>query len=103
MTVLSWIMLVAVLTVVWGVTAWSLLRTLKLEGHKADIIRRVGNIEHYSPKALQDLEVWLAQHPHAPEAEMARRRLMETRLRLERTNPADRFYRWPTDAPQNVL
>lgn len=95
MTALSWIMLVAVLLVVWGGTAWSLLRTLKLEGHKRGIIRRAGHIEHYSPQALQDLEVWLAQHPHAQEAEMARRRLMETRLRLERTKPADRFYRWP--------
>ena len=99
MTALSWIMLVAVLIVVWGVTAWSLLRTLKLEGRKADMIRRAGDIEHYSPEALQDLEMWLAQHPHAPEAEMARRRLEETHLRLERTKPADRFYRWPADGP----
>ena len=95
MTALSWIMLVTVLLVVWGGTAWSLLRTLKLEGHKADIIRRVGDIEHYSPQALQDLETWLAQHPHAPEAELARRRLEETRLRLERIAPDDCFYRWP--------
>ncbi|MFQ5684793.1 MAG: hypothetical protein ACE5HC_16180, partial [Candidatus Binatia bacterium] len=89
------IMLMAVLIVVWGVTAWSLVRTLKLEGRKAGIIRRAGDIEHYSPKALHDLEMWLAQHPHAPEAEVARRRLEETRLRVERTKPADRFYRWP--------
>ena len=96
MTALSWIMAVAVLSVVWGVTAWSLLRTLRLERQKAHIIRRAGDVEHYSPKALHDLEMWLAQHPHAPEAELARRRLMETRLRLERTNPADRFYGWPS-------
>lgn len=99
MTALSWIMLVAVLVVVWGGTAWSLLRTLKLEGHKRGIIRRAGHIEHYSPQALRDLATWLAQHPHAPEAALARRHLEEARLRLERTAPADRFYRWPADAP----
>lgn len=96
MTTLSWIMLAAVLVVVWGGTAWSLLRTLTLEGRKADITRRTGDIEHYRPRALRDLESWLAHHPHAPEAELARRRLEETRLRLERIAPDDRFYRWPS-------
>ena len=99
MTALSWVMLVAVLLVAWGGTAWSLLRTLKLERRKTEIIRRVGDIEHYRPQALRDLEAWLAQHPHAPEAELGRRRLEETRLRVERTMPADRFYRWPAEAP----
>lgn len=95
MTALSWIMLATVLIVVWGATAWSLLRTLKLERQKADIIRRAGDIEHYSPKAFQDLEMWLSQHPHAPEAELARGRLEEARLWVKRTRPADRFYGWP--------
>lgn len=79
MTVTGWIMLSLVLALLWGVAGWSLVRTMGEEGRKARLLHRHGSVDRLSPRALADLEAWLAEHPEDPYADLARERVAETR------------------------
>ena len=79
MTVTGWVMMAVVLALLWGVGGWSLWRTMREEGRKARLLHRYGSVDRLGPRALADLEAWLAEHAEDPYAPLARLRLDETR------------------------
>lgn len=90
MTFTAWISLAGVLALLWGVGGWSLWRTMREEGRKARLLHRYGSVDRYDPRALADLEAWLAEHPEDPYASLARTRIDETRRHRASGHPT--FY-----------
>jgi ABC-type nickel/cobalt efflux system permease component RcnA len=87
MTATSWIVLVGVLSLLWGVGGWSLWRTMRDEGRKARLLHRYGSVDRFHPRAEADLEDWLRENAADPYASMARARLDETRRHRASGNP----------------
>jgi hypothetical protein len=76
----------------WGVAGWALVRTLRQEDRKTEMLEHQERIDTYSPRALSDLREWLEENPDDPYAEDARRRYNEC---VETLRETDRhFYDW---------
>ncbi|WP_255171316.1 hypothetical protein [Natrononativus amylolyticus] len=85
-------MLVFTLTAFWGVATWALVRTLRQEGQKVEILKHQEQMDTYSPRALEDLREWIEENPDDPLADEARARYNECVTVLETTDR--HFYDW---------
>lgn len=88
----AWIGMAIAVIAFFGVAGWSLVRTLRQEDRKANLIERQGHIETYSPKALADLRNWIENNPDDPYVEDARQRYNEC-VELLKEHP-QQFYDW---------
>ncbi|WP_247729652.1 hypothetical protein [Halovivax limisalsi] len=77
------------LTAFWGVAAWALVRTLRQEERKVDLLSEQDRIDTYSPRALADLRRWIEANPNDPLADDARRAYNEC---VETLRSVDRYY-----------
>lgn len=77
------------LTAFWGVATWALVRTLRQEDRKVDLLDHQDRIDTYSPKALADLREWIDANPNDPLADDARRAYNEC---VETLRSVDRYY-----------
>lgn len=48
----------------WGVATWALVRTLRQEDRKVEILRHQDRMDTYSPEALEDLRTWIEENPN---------------------------------------
>ncbi|AGB38268.1 hypothetical protein [Natronococcus occultus] len=85
-------MLVFTLTAFWGVATWALVRTMRQESRKVELLERQDRIDTYSPTALAELREWIEDNPDDPLVDDARRRHNECVETLRGTD--DRFYDW---------
>ncbi|MXV61422.1 hypothetical protein GS429_04955 [Natronorubrum sp. JWXQ-INN-674] len=85
-------MLAFTLLAFWGVAAWALVRTLRQEGRKVEILERQERMDTYSPAALAELREWVENNPDDPLVDEARERHNEC---VEVLRQTDRhFYDW---------
>lgn len=77
------------LTAFWGVATWALVRTLRQEERKVELLSRQDRIDTYSPEALADLREWVEANPNDPLADDARRAHNEC---VETLRSIDRYY-----------
>ncbi|THE65135.1 hypothetical protein D8Y22_07890 [Salinadaptatus halalkaliphilus] len=76
----------------WGLATWALVRTLRQEGRKVEILRHQDRMDTYSPQALAELREWIDAHPDDPLADTARERYNECVETLRQTD--SHFYDW---------
>ena len=76
----------------WGVATWALVRTLRQEGEKVEILKHQDRMDTYSPRALEDLRKWTEENPDDPLADEARARYNECVTVLKTTDR--HFYDW---------
>ncbi|MEM4780946.1 MAG: hypothetical protein QXG03_05240 [Halalkalicoccus sp.] len=87
-----WATLAFVLVAFWGVAGWALVRTLRQEDRKVELLESQERIDSYSPRALSDLREFVENNPDDPYAEDARRRYNACVETLRTTE--GRFYDW---------
>lgn len=87
-----WAMLAFVLVAFWGIAGWALVRTLRQEDRKVELLERQDRIDSYSPRALADLRAFVENNPEDPYVADARRRYNRC---VETLRETDRqFYDW---------
>ena len=85
-------MLAFTLLAFWGVSAWALVRTLRQEGRKVEILEHQSRMDTYSPKALAELREWIEDNPNDPLVDEVRDQHNEC---VEVLRQTDRhFYDW---------
>ena len=85
-------MLAFTLLAFWGIAAWALVRTLRQEGRKVEILEHQDRMDTYSPKALAELREWIEANPDDPLVDEVREQHNECVEVLEQTDR--RFYDW---------
>lgn len=85
-------MLAFTLLAFWGVASWALVRTLRQERRKVEILRHQDRMDTYSPAALAELREWIREHPNDPLVDEARDRHNECVEVVRRTD--SHFYDW---------
>jgi hypothetical protein len=85
-------MLAFTLLVFWGISLWALVRTLRQEDRKVEILEHQDRMDTYSPKALAELREWIEANPNDRLADDARCQHNEC---VEVLRETDRhFYDW---------
>lgn len=92
MPVGGWVVMIGSILVLWGVASWALLRTLRDEDRKLELLDDQGEIETYSPTSLRELRAWIKAHPDDPMIEEARAAYTDCVEALERVD--EPFYDW---------
>lgn len=87
-----WAMMIFAIIAFWGVAGWALVRTLRQEERKAELLDHQDRLDTYSPRALSDLREWIENNPNDPYVEEARARYNECVEALRTTDR--RFYDW---------
>lgn len=87
-----WAMMGFTIVAFWGVAIWALVRTLRQEDRKVELLESRDRIDSYSPKALADLREFVENNPDDPYAPDARRRYNDCVETLRETD--ERFYDW---------
>ncbi|MEY7852221.1 hypothetical protein AB7C87_23810 [Natrarchaeobius sp. A-rgal3] len=82
-------MLVFTLVAFWGIAIWALVRTLRQEGRKVEILEHQDRMDTYSPRSLAELREWLEENPDDPLADDARTQYNEC---VEVLRQTDRHY-----------
>ncbi|MFC4248551.1 hypothetical protein ACFOZ7_16700 [Natribaculum luteum] len=85
-------MLAFTLLAFYGIAGWALVRTLRQESRKVEILEEQDRMDTYSPKALAELRDWIEDNPDDPLVDEARRRYNECVDTLETTDR--HFYDW---------
>jgi len=84
----------------YGVAGWALVRTLRQEGEKVDLLESEGRIDTHSPRALADLGEWIRANPDDEDVERARRQYDDC---VDALRASDRHYYAWTDAEIDSL
>lgn len=95
MTVGGRVVMFATIVVLWGAASWALVRTLRDEDRKLELLEEQGEIDTYSPESLRELRTWIEEHPDDPLAEEARAAYNDCIETLETIDES--FYDWSTE------
>ncbi|ELY65062.1 hypothetical protein [Natronococcus jeotgali] len=93
-------MLAFTLVAFWGVASWALVRTMRQESRKIELLEGQDRIDTYSPTALAELREWIQNNPDDPLVDDARRRHNECVETLEGTDR--RFYDWSDEEVERL-
>ncbi|WP_121741862.1 hypothetical protein [Natronorubrum halophilum] len=85
-------MLIFTLLAFWGVALWALVRTLRQEGRKVELLSHQDRVDTYSPKALAELREWVEDNRDDPLVDEVRERHNECVEVLETTDR--HYYNW---------
>jgi outer membrane protein assembly factor BamD (BamD/ComL family) len=96
----TWIGIGVAIVAFWGTAIWALVRTLRQEDKKVELLASQDRIDSYSPKALADLREFVEEHPDDPYAVDARRRHNDCVETLRETDR--RFYDWSDEEIASV-
>src|SRR5699024_4518907 len=88
----AWIVMAGAIVLLWIPSLWALVRTLRDEDRKLDLLDEQGRIDTYSPAALAELREWIHANPddeYAPEARERYNDCVETLREID-----EPFYDW---------
>ena len=88
----AWVVMIASVVVLWGTAVWALVRSLRDEDRKLELLNAQGRIDTYSPRALAELREWIHDHPDDEFAPEARSRYNDCVETLRETDES--FYDW---------
>lgn len=86
------IVMIASITVLWGVATVTLAYSMRQEGRKLELLQKQGNFEPFSPAAQRDIETWLANNPQGEKAREIRELLDLQNQSLR--DDSQHFYDW---------
>ncbi|WP_227369464.1 hypothetical protein [Halomonas sp. M20] len=92
MSLTAIIVMIACIIALWGVASTALVYSMRQEERKLTLLETQKSFEPLSPRAMRDLEGWLAHHPEGEQAEEMRE-LLDTQQRALQDNPRH-FYDW---------
>jgi hypothetical protein len=91
-TLETWIGIAVAIVAFWGIASWALVRTLRQEERKTELLEHQRRVDTYSPRALAELREWIENNSDDPYVEDARRQYNEC---VEVLRETDRhFYDW---------
>lgn len=93
-------MLVFTLAAFWGIASWALIRTLRQESRKVEILEHQDRMDTYSPKALAELREWVVSNPDDPLVEEVREQYNECVEVLKETDR--RYYDWSDEQIESL-
>ena len=96
----AWIVMIGSIAVLWVPAVWALVRTLRDEDRKLELLTEQGTIDTYSPQALDELHEWIQAHPddeYEPEARRRYNECVETLRDIE-----EPFYEWSDAAVEDL-
>lgn len=88
----AWVVLIGSIVLLWVPSLWALVRTLRDEDRKLDLLDEQGHVDTYSPRALAELREWIRTNPddeYAPEARERYNDCVETLRAID-----EPFYEW---------
>ncbi|ODR82288.1 hypothetical protein BG842_21495 [Haladaptatus sp. W1] len=88
----AWVVMLGSIAVLWGTAVWALVRSLRDEDEKLELLNEQGEIDTYSPRSMTELREWIRENPddkHASEARERYNECVETLRRIDTT-----FYDW---------
>jgi hypothetical protein len=88
----AWVVMLGSIAVLWGTAVWALVRSLRDEDEKLELLNEQGEIDTYSPRSMTELREWIRDNPgdkHASEARDRYNECVETLRRIDTT-----FYDW---------
>ena len=91
---LTWVVMLGSIVVLWGTASWALVRSLRDEDYKLELLDAQGEIDTYSPTALTELRGWIEAHPDDEYEEIARERYNECVDVLRDLADGETFYDW---------
>lgn len=88
----TWVVMIGSIMLLWVPAIWAMIRTLRDEDRKIDLLDKQGRIDTYSPQALAELREWVRANPddkYAPEARQRYNDCVETLQDID-----EPFYDW---------
>lgn len=95
LSTVAWVTMLLAILLLPGVATAVLIRSLRTEERKLELLREQGSIDSYSPRALRDLREWIRTHPNDPYASDARQRYNECVRTLREID--EPYYDWSTE------
>lgn len=88
----AWVVMLGSIVALWGTAVWALVRSLRDEDEKLELLDEQGEIDTYSPRSMTELREWIRENPgdkHASEARDRYNECVETLQHIDTT-----FYDW---------
>ena len=79
----------------WGIATWALVRTLRQEDRKVEILKHQDRMDTYSPQSLGELREWIENNPNDPLVDEARQQHNECVDALKHTDM--HYYDWSSE------
>ncbi|QFU84766.1 hypothetical protein [Natronorubrum aibiense] len=95
LSTVTWVTMFLAILALPGVASVVLIRSLRTEERKLELLREQGSIDSYSPRALQELREWIQAHPNDPYAPEARQRYNECVRTLREVD--EPYYDWSVE------
>lgn len=92
LSTLAWVTMIASIILLPGVASAILIKSLRSEERKLELLDTQGKIDSYSPRALRDLREWIEANPSDPYAPEARARYNECVQSLREID--EPYYDW---------
>lgn len=92
LSMITWIVMLGAIAVLWGTATWALVRSLRDEDEKLELLDEQSEIDTYSPRSMAELREWIQANPGNKHASEARSRYNECVEILERIDTT--FYDW---------
>lgn len=91
-TLETWVGIGIAVVLFFGIGGWALVRTLRQETRKIELLEQQESIETYSPQGLEDLRTFIKGNPQDPYTDEAKRKYNEC-VQALKENP-EQFYDW---------
>lgn len=92
LSTVAWVTMILAIILLPGVAGAILVKSLRSEERKLELLREQENIDSYSPRALADLREWIETHPDDQYADEARQRYNECVRTLREID--EPYYDW---------
>lgn len=92
LSTLAWVTMGLSILILPGVATAILVRSMRSEDRKLELLERQDNIDSYSPRALEELREWIQTNPNDPYAPEARARYNECVRTLREID--EPYYDW---------
>ncbi|WP_424004733.1 hypothetical protein ACOZ4I_08475 [Haloarcula salina] len=100
LSTLAWVTMALSILVLPGVATAILVRSMRSEDRKLELLERQDNIDSYSPRALEELREWIQTNPNDSYAPVARERYNECVRTLRAID--EPYYDWTPEQIEDL-
>jgi hypothetical protein len=95
LSTVAWISMLLAIILLPGVATVVLVKSMRSEERKLELLREQGSIDSYSPRALTELREWVQANPNDPYTPVARERYNECVRTLKEID--EPYYDWSAE------
>lgn len=100
LSTVAWATMIVAIILLPGVASAILIKSLRSEERKLELLRDQETIDSYSPRALADLREWIEAHPNDQYADEARQRYNECVRTLREID--EPYYDWSDEQIEDL-